>query len=221
MVLLARHRNIRTTIRNSKTNAQRKTNQTRIYKSPTIKNKTTKRNKAEVKRMEEERFLKEYYNPNNTVYDVKRKLGLNNHQYAKLYRKYKLDEEERHMNYANAKYKSRLKNGRVTIRKYINGTRHYLGAYATDEDADIVIETCKKHDWDLNNEEVNNTMQEYRIRTKNYSQINGRYYVHKTINGKKIYYDSFQEECDAIDCVNLLELLDWNKTAYTNLKVII
>lgn len=171
--------------------------------------------------MEKDTFLKEYNNPNNTVYDVKRKLGLNNHQYSKIYHELKLNEVKRHMNYTGAKHTSKLRNGKITIRKWINGNKEYVGVYKTQEDADIVVEVCEQHNWDLNNPTVEAAINEYRIKPKNYSKIGNRYYVYRTIQGKRIYYDSFTYEVDAQECVDLLEKLDWNKTVYEELKVLV
>lgn len=171
--------------------------------------------------MEKDTFLKEYNNMDNTVFDVKRKLGLNNHQYSKLYHEYKLNEVKRHMNYTNSKHTSRLKNGRITVRKWIGKNKEYLGCYATQEDADTVVATCKQHNWDIQNEEVQQVIKELRLKPRNYSRINGRYYVYKRIQGKRVYFDSFKCEADAIDCVNFLETINWNKTVYDELKVII
>lgn len=171
--------------------------------------------------MEKNTFLKEYNNMENTVHDVKRKLNLNNHQYSKLYHEYKLDKETRHMNYNNAKHTTRLKNGHITVRKWIGKNKEYLGCYATQEDADTVVETCKNYNWDITNPHVQEVMQELRLKPKNYGYINGRYYVYKRIQGKRIYFDSFKCEADAIDCVNFLETIEWNKTVYKELKVII
>lgn len=171
--------------------------------------------------MEEKQFLKEYFNKDNTVFDVKRKLRINNKQYSKLYHKYQLNKEKRHMNYTNARYYEKLKNGKISIRKWIGKDKKYLGCYATTEDADAVVETCKEHDWNMENKEVQKIIEELRVKPKNYYKNNGRYYVFKNINGKKVYYDSFKEEQDAIDCVNLLRKLEWNKTVYEQLKVII
>ena len=170
--------------------------------------------------MNKDTFLKEYYNMDNTVFDVKRKLGLNNRQYSKLYHKYNLNKRVRHMNYNNAKYTCKLKNGRITIRKWIGKNKEYLGVYKSQEDADGVVEVCKQHNWDLENNIVQDTINQYRIKPKHYTRINGRYYVYKRFNGKKVYYDSFLCEQDAIDCVNLLNKIDWNKNVYEEMKVL-
>lgn len=170
--------------------------------------------------MEKDTFLKEYNNPNNTVYDVKRKLGLNNHQYSKIYHELKLNEVKRHMNYTGAKHTARLKNGRIIIRKWIKNNKEYLGVYASQEDADTVVEVCEQHNWDIENETVKNTINNLRIKPKHYTKIGNRYYVYRTIKGKRIYYDSFLNEIDAQDCVNLLEKIEWNKTVYEELKVL-
>lgn len=166
--------------------------------------------------MEENTFLKEYNNQTQTINELKRKLGLNNHQYSKLYHEYNL--QNRNIPKSNAKYTTQLKNGKITIRKWIGKNKEYLGCYATQEDADTVVETCKQHNWDLNNMEVQETIKKYRITTRNYKKINGRYYVYKSINKKRIYFDSFTTEEDAIKCVNFLKSIEWNKIVYDELK---
>ena len=166
-----------------------------------------------------EKFIELYNNPEYTAHEIKQILGLNNNNYRKL--KEETGLTGRRNTCTQGKHYSELKGGKVAINKRIKGQKIYLGVYRNKKEADKVINICKEHDWDINNREVNETIQKYRVLNRNYGLINGRYYVYKNIKGKRVYYDSFSIEQDAIDCVRLLNRLDWNKTAYDSLKVII
>lgn len=166
----------------------------------------------------EKQFIELYNNPEITAHQLKQKLGLNNNNYRKLKEKTGLTGRR---NIIKGKHYTKTQNGRIAINKRINGKKEYLGMYKNKEEAKKVIEVCEKHNWDINHPEVQETIKKHRKQTKHYSKINGRYYVYKNINGKRIYYDHFKTKQDAEDCVRLLEKLEWNKTVYDQLKVII
>lgn len=163
-------------------------------------------------------FIELYNNPKYTADEIKQKLGLNNNNYKKLKQEAGIHTRR---NVIKGKYSTKMKTGNISINKRIKGNRIYLGVYKTQEEANKVINTCEKHNWNIENAEVQDTIQKYRIRNKNYVKVHDRYYVYKNINGKRITFDSFKFKEDAEDCVKLLEKLDWNKTVYDNLKVII
>lgn len=169
----------------------------------------------------EKEFIKAYNDVNLTVYDIKTKCGLNNHNYRKL--KTQLIEEgkiepNRHINYTDAKYTTVLANGSVAIRKCINGETNYYGCYPTMENANTVIAELKKHDWEIN--KAKPVMNQMRQKHKNYVKIGDRYYVCKTIGGKRKYYDSFKCEQDARESATLLQLVGWDQEKYEKMKVI-
>lgn len=162
-------------------------------------------------------FIKLYNDPKYTVFDIKKELGLNNHQYKKL--RQETGVKNRKTNYSNCKHYTKLPNGKYSIRKSINGKSNFLGVYNTKEDTKKVITICEEYDWDLSNPKIIEAISKYRVKNKNYCKINNRYFVYHAVNGKRIYYDSFKEEKDAIQCTKLLDTLDWNKTAYEQLKI--
>lgn len=53
---------------------------------------------------------------------------------------------------------------------------------------------------------------------KNYSYVPAKFIIRKRINGKNVYFDSFETEEEARVCVELLESLDWSKEEYLRLK---
>ena len=164
----------------------------------------------------EEKFIELYNNPEYHVDDIKKELGLNNRQYSQLYNQ--LENKKRRVNYHNAKYTVKLKNGNLLMRKWIKKDKINLGVYSSQEDADKVTEICKKHNWDLNNPLVQETIEKHRIKPKNYKKIGERYYPCKYRNGERKYYDSFKSEKEAINAVKLLNHVDWNEKEYEKLK---
>ena len=166
----------------------------------------------------EKEFIKHYNNMDLTVYDIKMKCGLNNHNYKKI-RDNLIEKGEiepvRHVNYT-AKYTTKLANGDVIVRKSINKKRQYLGVYPNQTNADMAVKELRKHNWEIN--KAKPFISKLQKPKKHYVEINGRFYPCKTVEGKRVYYDSFADELDAVKCVELLDTINWDKQIYEKQK---
>lgn len=160
-----------------------------------------------------EDFVKDYNNPNITGEDVKRYNGLNAKQYSYL-RAEALHNGDitspRHMNTTGAKFYTKTKNGDFIVKKQYGNKALSIGRFSDEITAQIIVSLCKAVDWNLNR--IRNVIDEYKIKPKNYSKVNGYYIVEKRINGERIVFYRFKQEAHAIHMVNKLRQYDWDKS---------
>lgn len=74
----------------------------------------------------------------------------------------------------------------------------------------MIVSLCKSVNWDLN--QISETIDEHKIKPKNYTYVNGYYIVEKRINGERIVFYRGKNELEAIHLVNELRKNDWDKS---------
>lgn len=158
-----------------------------------------------------EEFVKDYNNPELTGEDVKRFNGLNAKQYSYL-RAEALHNGDisapRHMNATGAKFYTKTKNGEYIVKKQYGHKTLLVGKFSDEITAKIIVALCKTVNWDLN--QIQDIIDENKIKPKNYSKVNGYYIVEKRIKGERVVFYRFKEEAHAIHMVNELRKYDWD-----------
>ena len=160
-----------------------------------------------------EEFVKDYNNPEITGEDVKRLNGLNARQYSYL-RAEALHNGDisvpRHMNTTGAKFYCKTKNDEYLVKKQYGHKTIVVGRFNDEITAQMIVALCKTVNWDLN--QISNVINEYKVKPKNYSKVNGYYIVEKRINGERVVFYRFKVEAHAIHMVNELRKYDWDKS---------
>ena len=160
-----------------------------------------------------EEFVKDYNNPNMTGEDIKRLNGLNARQYSNL-RAEALSNGDisspRHMNTTGAKFYTKTKNGDYIVKKQFGHKTVLAGRFSDEKTAQMIVSLCKGVNWDLS--KIRHTIDENKIKPKNYTRVNGYYIVEKRINGKRVVFCRFKDESNAIHMVNELRKYDWDKS---------
>ncbi|MBR0369737.1 MAG: hypothetical protein IJH63_03295 [Methanobrevibacter sp.] len=158
-----------------------------------------------------EDFVKDYNNPNITGEDVKRYNKLNARQYSCL-RAEALHNGDistpRHMNSTGAKFYTKTKNGEFIVKKQYGHKTTVVGRFGDEVTAQMIVALCKTFNWDLN--QITNVIDEYKVKPKNYSKVNGYFIVEKRINGERVVFYRFKQEAHAIHMVNELRKYDWD-----------
>lgn len=99
------------------------------------------------------------------------------------------------------KYIYLTNNSKYELRKRVNGKLTYFGVFNTLDDAKRYREYCMRYDWNVD---------PYYPKMKYITRQDGRYYIVKTINGKKELFGSFDNLEDAIFERDLCVSCDWD-----------
>lgn len=160
-------------------------------------------------------FVVDYNNMDLTAHDVRRKHQLNSKQYSKI-RNTALKNNDipitRHMNQTDAKFYYKGVDGYYHVEKTINNTKQLIGTFADEKTAQKIVRLCKKENWNLNN--IQECIDLNKIKTKNYSLVNGYYMIRKTVNGvNKVFLTVHQSKVDEEtikDVVDCFRSVNWN-----------
>lgn len=137
--------------------------------------------------IEYDSFVADYNNLNITTHEVRRLNRLNSRKYRKM-REMAISNgdipEHRHMNTTGAKFYFQKPDGNWTVQKrYANGRTINVGDFSDEETAKLVRDKCLSVNWEI--EKIKPFIDEKKIsRVKNYTVINGYWFIQKTVKGK-------------------------------------
>ena len=165
-----------------------------------------------------EDFVEDYNNPNITAHDVKRINNLNSREYSEIRNLAVANGDipsTRHMNYLNAKFYSKRSDGYYVVQKQTNGKKLYVGRFASEEVAKMIVRKCIEHNWHIN--EIKDLIDLHKVKPKNYSLVNGYFVVQKSVNGRnKVFATINKSKVDEVTVkgiVNEFRCNDWNESA--------
>lgn len=160
-------------------------------------------------------FIEDYNNPNLTAHDVRRINNLNSKQYSNL-RNIAIKNGDipktRHMNQTTAKFYTKRKDGSFEVQKTIDGKKIFVGRFPNETTAKKVVKECINHNWQVN--EIKPLIDEYKVKPKNYTCINGYYIIQKSINGRNTVFATIHQnkvdENTVKKIVDMFRKVSWN-----------
>ena len=160
-----------------------------------------------------EEFVNSYNKPEITGEDIKRLNGLNSKQYSNLRQKAIENGDistPRHMNTTGAKFYTKNKNGEFIVKKQFGHKTVFIGRFADETTAQMIVSLCKEVNWDLT--QISHIIEENKIKPKNYTRANGAYVVEKKIDGKRVIFCRFKRESQAKYMVQQLRKNNWDQS---------
>lgn len=162
-------------------------------------------------------FVKDYNNMNITAHEVRRLNSLNSREYREIRNMAIANGDipkHRHMNTTGAKFYFRKPDGSWTVQKrFANGQNICVGDFLDEATAKMIRDKCISVNWNLN--EISDLINEKKIKkVKNYTLINGYWFIQKTVEGKLETFLSIKQdlmsEDDVKKIVEEFRKVNWN-----------